>query len=210
MFINSQFYLVMELKKVKAAIFSKNSVLIEQYLAHYQKMLSVPKKDVTHKGFITLCSENISYHLLSVYLLLDMIDYFWDGKKFHDRKLSNDLFLINEVNLEGEVVNNHYNMKTIFSLLDKVCEIDKSRLFVFLVPFSYTQDYVLKTAYPGNVLIIYSNPNTDPSKVFLEGVGEFYLKEKLKNRLPNWSPTVEDFIKEFTSWVLGEKSKFKL
>lgn len=204
--ISSQSHLILEFRKVNEAIGKRNSSLLKKYHREYINQLRVPKTDVFHENNITIYSSNVSYHLLSLYFLLDVIEYFWDGKRVYERPFNKDMFLFKELNLtEMKEASSIDDLK---SSISKVSNTVSSKLFVFLLPYSFSKNYALQIAFPGNVLILYHNDQKSFTDNFFEGVGEFYLKSKLRNKLPRWADSEEEFIREFLYWCQNKHSRF--
>jgi hypothetical protein len=141
---------------------------------------------------------------------LDIIEYFWDGKNtFYEYNVKNDLFLLEELNTDEKIIDHFYKENLLFELIEKVEPIIKSRIFIFSIPYSHQNNYTLTHAFPGTVLILYANAGLDSKTLFLEGIGQFYLKEQLKQRLPHWAQNEKAFLQEFVKWGLNQPSKFK-
>lgn len=208
--IKSQAQLVFELKKVREALQNKDKKKIEKYRSAFIKELSIPQKEVLHEGCMTLCSTNISYHLLSMYTLLDIIDYYWDGFRFHEKEMKQGYSLLSQLSVNTKVPS--HDLKDFIHLLEKPATLSKKeKLHIFLLPYPYVKDYVIKQSVPGNILIFYTN-TTDKMKrerAFLEGIADYYLKDRLKGALPGWARNSEVYVNEFIAWCQGKNSMFK-
>jgi len=207
LFLESQSHLNFEMKKIKQAIKEKDHIAMKIFYNEYLKMTAIPKREVHKENSIVVCSSIYSFHLLSVYLLLDYIDFFWDGHTFFDRQITGDFSLLDELRVSERV--NDFPFADLTKSLQKVSKILRDELYIFLIPYQFKKDYVVKMAYPGNVLLLYKNHNESINDFFFEGIGEFYLKKKFKSSLPYWAKNKEMFKKEFVSWCKGEQSLFR-
>lgn len=203
----SQNHLIFEMKKVKQAIKEKDSYSLKLFYDEYLKKTAIPKREVFKHSNLTICSSKYSYHLLSIYLLLDVIDFYWDGKKFFDREIRGDFSLMNELGVNEKTYDLPF--EEAIKITEKVDNILRDDLYIFLVPYRFKEDYVVKMAYPGNVLLVYHNKEEFSVDTILEGIGEFYLKKKLKSSLPYWAKNKDVFKKEFVSWCKDESSLFR-
>src|SRR5690606_16365353 len=136
---------------------------LKTYYDDYLSSLTVPSRELFHAGCFTMYTEVISYHLLSMYLLLDLIDYYWDGKKFLNHKMEKKPSLWNI--LSGDSATSFKQIekmkKTLFTL-QRLSR--KHRLHVFLIPLKSKNDYSLEITYPGNVLIIFPKSSKSDNK----------------------------------------------
>lgn len=196
--------LFFEIVKIKNAVKKQDSALLTSYYDQYLEQLSVPSKEVFHAGCFTLYSEKISYHLLSIYLLLDLIDFYWDGKKFINLNKENNPELLTILNLEK--TKSFEDTEIIKENIHMMQKITKHRLHVFLMPFEFHKDYSLEITYPGNVLILF--PTSGSPESLYDGVSDFYLKKHQKEILPHWAETSKDFQTEFKKWCRDVPSKF--
>lgn len=210
MLIQSQGALSYEIMKVKNAVKTRDSQSIQTYYDNYINLLRVPKKEVVHQGFLTFCSDTISYHLLSVYLLLDLIEYFWNGKRFIDVSLSKKMPLLEELSLDTKKEIKGFN--EIIEASKRIKKISKTPLHVFFLPFEHSKEYLLDFTFPGNILVIFPQEdeygNTLSLELFYQGIADFYLEKQLKGIVPPWANDKEMFTREFIKWCKDKPSKF--
>lgn len=219
MHIKSRGSLFFEMMKVQNAIKQRDGVVLKSYYENYLSQLTVPSREVYHMGCYSVYSEKISFHLLSIYLLLDLIDFYWDGRKFTNNGVESapgllKILSINETKTFGDtepIRRSVYTMQ----------KITKHKLHVFLLPLAFKEGYSLEITYPGNALILFpqdemeSSISTFNNKVSPQalaglhhGVGEFYLKKELRDSLPNWADSPEEFRIEFAKWCQNIPAKF--
>lgn len=208
--INSQAQLVFEMKKVRQALEAKDIMSLERFHANYTKLLGTPKKDIIREGHLTLCSAESSYHLLAMYTLLDVIDYFWDGYRFYEKKMGSGFSLLNELSVSMPA--KPLEFQKFHSFLNKPSQLKLSEpLYVFILPFMGSRDYVIKRSIPGNILVLYTN-STESFRIenaFYEGLADFYLKDTLKQNLPHWARSEAMFAEEFIHWCKKGNSMFR-
>lgn len=203
----TQARLVLEMRSIKDAIQKKDKFTLDTLLKTYKESLKVPKDEIMHKKNITVCSYNVSYHLLSLYFLLDFIEFYYDGYYIYERQAEKNMFLINELSLKE--TGNSIEKEFLKDGIDKISEEVEEKIFVFLLPYKNKVNYTLNVAYPGHILILYANDLETTKKAFYEGIGEYYLNVKRKGYLPSWTNSQEKFLKEFVLWAEGKASKFR-
>lgn len=202
--IQSKGLLFYEIVKIKAAVKRKDSALITNYYEEYLNELSAPSREIFHAGCFTLYSEKISYHLLSTYLLLDLIDFYYDGKKFINESSETKPNLLNILSAENKATfSKHEEIKEILYIMQK---LTKHRLHVFLLPLQYKHNFSLEITYPGNVLILF--PDDNIKEALYHGISEFYYRKQLREILPHWAESFEHFQTEFIKWANNVPSKF--
>lgn len=206
--IQSKGALLYEMVKIKTAVKTRNAETITQYYEEYLAELSASSREIFHAGCFTLYSEKISYHLLSTYLLLDFIDFYWDGKKFIHDSMEPKPNLLEILSVESVGV--FKKKQKIQELLYNFQKLTKHRLHVFLLPLQYKEKFSLEITYPGNVLILFPNETdeTEIEETLYQGLSEFYFRKQLKEILPHWADTLEDFQQEFVKWATNKPSKF--
>lgn len=201
-----------EIIKIKNVIKNKDAKILEKYYEEYISSLKVSSKEVFHMGCFTLYSENISYHLLSIYYLLDLIDFHYDGKKFLDNEYEENILLSILSNDEYRKIKGIVDCKKTIYELQKLSR--SHRLHIFLIPHEFKDEYSLEITYPGNIMVLYPNKVDENEKeektsdILKRGICEFYFKKQMRGILPRWSDTYEDFETEFIKWSNGLSSKF--
>lgn len=200
--------LLYEVIKIKNAAKSRDAQALLRYQNEYLAQLKVSSREIQRIGPFTLFSENISYHLLSSYLLLDLIDHHWNGRKFFDYEEDKTPPLM-EI-LESDIKLD-FNYKTeIEATLIDIQRITKHQLHIFLLPLGNKRKYIMEASYPGNILILFPHieedkvgKKEDPLNGLYRGIGEFYFQKQLRDTLPLWAGDKDDFLHEFVNWCKG-------
>lgn len=199
--------LFFEIVKIKNAVQQQDSEAIRRYYDEYLNELSAPSREIFHAGCFTIYSEKISFHLLSTYLLLDYIDFHFDGKKFIKEVMEDKPRLLTI--LSADKVRSFSAKPLIHEALYDMQRITKHRLHVFLLPLEYQQTFSLEITYPGNALIIFPQKEKDDTlNAVFHGVAEFYYRKQLKELLPPWADSFAHFQEEFVKWANNIPSKF--
>jgi hypothetical protein len=204
MIYDSQAKLTFGIKRIKGYVSVRDEVSIEKYRRELLGSLKVPSNKKMSFDKLTIVSKENSYHLLSVYLLLDIIDQFWDGDNFQNEAANKRYFLLNELSTIEEA--NTADFETVLPLLKKASKIIEEKLFIFLLPYKYEKPFVINEAYPGSVLLIYATDNL--SRTLREGLAEFYFQTSYDFRLPKWANSEEEFVSEFFKFIDGKKTRF--
>ena len=204
-------HLNMQIGKISVAIQKQDKYQMEALYKEFQKELSVPAKDIYHQNQTTLSSQHISYHLLAIYYLLDVIDSVWDGQEFSPRKA--DRAYLFQKELMYTEPGPEVDMDDFKSIVDKIAPIINRKLYLFLYPYqSKEQDekiYSYIDAMPGVVIVLFANEKAKVIESLCEGVATFYLNSILHGSLPSWAADPEDFVREFTLWCKNSPSQFK-
>lgn len=202
--IHTKGALFYEMVKIKTAVTKKDTAGITQYYDDYLNELTASTSEIFHAGCFTLYSEKISYHLLATYLLLDLIDFHWDGKKFINDTIESkpNLLDILSAEIQGEFTKKQGLTEALYAMQ----KLTKHRLHVFLLPAQHKNSFSLEITYPGNVLILF--PDEHNKVALLKGVAEFYYKKQLKEILPHWADSFDQYQMEFLKWANNEPSKF--
>lgn len=202
--IHTKGALFYEMVKIKTAIAKKDANRITEHYEAYLNELTASSREVFHAGCFTLYSEKISYHLLSTYLLLDLIDFHWDGKKFINgsTEAKPNLLDILSTDKQAEFKKKQELTETLYAMQ----KLSKHRLHIFLLPLHYKNNFSLEITYPGNVLILF--PDDMIKENLHKGVATFYYKKQLKELLPHWAESFETFQTEFLKWANNQPSKF--
>jgi predicted nucleic acid-binding Zn finger protein len=218
MIIKTKGQLLYEIIKIKNAVKSQNRNNIENYYNDYINQLKVPSKDIFRTGPYILISEEVSYHLLSTYLLLDLIDFHYNGRKFINTDNESTPALLRT--LETETNKIFKNIEKIKSILTEVNRITNHQLHIFLLPIESNNDYILESTYPGNILILFPSNNEnysngeydgrDEMENVYRGIGEFYLDKQLRGQLPKWAANKELFLLEFIKWCKDIPSRITM
>lgn len=202
-------HLNMQIGKISVALQKKDKKEMEKLYRDYQKELSVPSKDIYHTEYVTLSSKHISYHLLSVYYLLDFIDKVWDGNEFVSKKEKQRILFQKELTYteEGEMG----EIDDYKEIINQISGILTRRLYIFMHPFQPKDDkktYAYVDAMPGDVIILFAQSKDKVFASLCEGVASFYIKTILQGHLPPWANTTNEFISEFTLWCKNSPSRF--
>jgi len=203
--------LVFEIMKIKEIVRLRDGAKMKELYQQYTSMLQVPSREVYSMGTLKVSSPAISFHLLSSYLLLDLVDFFWDGRDFLNEKLRHQPALLEDLQLEELAT--FKNIDVCYSFLLQNHKIMKDPLHIFFLPRHSFKEYVLLDfTFPHNILLVFPKENEDGQSQTLDclikGLGEFYLKKELRGRLPFWADSLPAFLDEFTKWTKGEKSRF--
>jgi hypothetical protein len=209
--IESSIYLNIEIRNVKNAITTRDNQSIKKYHQDYSNQLRSPRTEFYVEGNLTILSAKISYHLLSCYFLLDLIECYYElaNDTFKNKALvaANELFLLDELSVNKAI--EAPPIETIYPLVDRCYKLCDQKVNVYFVPFAYRKEFVLKISPLGTILLLYPNEKKSIDRIFCEGIAEFFYKDKLKNRLPSWSrgdyPT---YVHEFSLWCYQKPSKF--
>lgn len=203
-------HLNMEIGKISMSIQKKDKNMIEHLYRTYTKELSIPSKDVIHYDHTTVISKYISYHLLSTYYLLDLIDFYWDGKDFQMETLNHALLFKKELSYQQP--SEMEEIEHFKEMIERISSIIPRRFYIFLYPFTSKeegQDYVTYDAMPGTVLIIFGNEKGKVKESIYEGVANFYINSILEGKLPNWAKSEDELKKEIIFWCKKSPSRFK-
>lgn len=210
MYIQTKGTLLFEMMKIKEAVKTKNTKLISSYYDDYLNFLKVPSKEVFRSGPFTVCSEKISFHLLSVYLLLDIIDLCWNGDKFLRSHYNGTPELMKYLNSDKKIEFPH--VEDIKRFTYEVQKISRTQLHIFLLPYEYDLPFVSAYTHPGNALILFSKKDEASNNYILnalhQGLADFYFKKQLKEILPYWADSEDGFKHEFIKWCNNSPSKF--
>jgi hypothetical protein len=206
--ITTTSHLNFEITKVKAAIKTKDSKRLESLFKSYHDALSVPVKDLYHSEFITLASKHISFHLLSIYHLLNLIDEYWDGYEFTTKPPENpnlfhkELFYAHK-EAEGE-------LEDYIDLIERSTRLIKRKTYVFLYPFEPKEGerYVIHDMLPFSILLIYADTKKRMGESIIEGLAHYYTKTILAGKLPIWAKTEEEIVAQYKLWSQRMPSKF--
>lgn len=196
-----------EIRRIRHIIAEERDQEIETIYQNLIKALKVRRDQVEHYETISIYSRLCSYQVLSIYLLLDLIDRFWDGEHFLKKQDRKTYFLYEELSTkdEGDTCNLHAFEDPLY----RASEVIDENLFIFLLPYQNDRDYTLREALQGHILIIYAGNPDKVKQAFYEGLSEFYLKVTLGGSLPKWAKSKREFRKEFTKFCKGEENKYK-
>lgn len=209
--IESNTFLNMEIRKVKNAVLNRDIQSLKQYHQEYSNQLRAPRTEFYVEENITVLSANISYHLLSCYFLLDLIENYYEltsgTLKEAPTIIGQEFFLLDELSVNKSI--EAPPIESIYSIVVRCQRLCEQKVNVYFVPFAYRKDFVLKISPFGTILLLYPNGKKTIERLFCEGVAEIYYRDNLKNRLPSWSRgSYLTYVQEFSLWCHQKPSKF--
>lgn len=201
-------HLNMETTKVQAAIKTRDKKRIEELYKQYHQALSVPIKELYHSEFITLASKNISFHLLSIYHLLNLIDEYWDGSSFSETPAKNPYMFQKELFYDPKEAKGE--IEDYKAIIDRSTRLIRRKTYIFLYPYGPNDDtkYVIRDAFPYSIIIIFGDTKESMGKSIIEGLAHYYTKSILAGKLPIWAKDEEEVIEQFKLWSQRMPSKF--
>lgn len=198
-----------EINHVLNAISKKDTFTIQLLKERYTKELSIPKKHILYKNGIQIFSPEISYHILSIYLLLDMIDSSWNGKQFIPYQFSSKQFLLSELKISSEYRPFVFNLSSFTKKIIRFEELIEEQLFIFLLPFkSQQKQFYVESAFPNHLLILYASDKTFEASLF-EALSKIALRELYNDKLPKWTSSFDSFVSEVMLYCEGKPSHLK-
>lgn len=207
MIFKSKGQLLFEVIKIRNAAKAEDAQAIVRYQNEYLSQLKVSSREIQRYGSFTIFSDNISFHLLSSYLLLDLIDFHWNGRRFFEYTEEKNPLLMDILQSDNNL---SFNYKAQVEVaVNNIQRVTKHPLHIFLLPLGNDYKYIMEASYPGNILILF--PHIDGTKEeplygFYRGLGDFYYEKQLRGILPLWASDKDDFLNEFIKWCKDQPS----
>lgn len=183
--------LAYELEKTRIFIENKDEVETKALYETYTDALKTTKTN--HKVYrnVNIYSKEISYHCLSIYLLLDVLDYFWDGKKIKEKVPEKEFFFMKELDIEEDT--QAFEIDDLNKYIDKISsETQGEEIHIFLIPYKYEKKYVVKTAKPGHIIMLYGKH----PEVIGYALAELSLEIRFRGHVPPWASSKAEFIED--------------